>query len=145
MTGLQHTLSCALRGQTANSNAHWEELDHKTSFICFKTLKWITSLCLKFSKKESFIIKMHTILQWLVIHTVSPTHSRSIAHLWYDLGVLWLSIICLKSAAKCLFSIFPNKYRSDLSKKLVFDPTGQRASKLQTIKVCAGRDSNPGP
>ena len=42
-----------------------------------------------------------------------------------------------------MFSIYPNKYRSDLSKKLVFDPAGQRASKLEALKVSSDRESNP--
>ena len=37
----------------------------------------------------------------------------------------------------------PNKYRSDLSKKIVFDPTGQRASKIEALKVSSDRESNP--
>ena len=48
------------------------------------------------------------------------------------------------SAAKHFFLNYTNKYKSDLSKKLIFDPADQRASKLQALKVCAGRDSNPG-
>ena len=31
MTGLQHTLSCALRGQKDDLNAHWKEMTHKNS------------------------------------------------------------------------------------------------------------------
>ena len=50
----------------------------------------------------------------------------------------------LKSAAKCLVPLYPNKNRLDLSKKLVFDPAGPRASKLWALKVCPGRGSNPG-
>ena len=49
-----------------------------------------------------------------------------------------------QSATKCLFSFFPNKYRSDNSKKLLFDPAGPRASKLWALKVCPDRGSNPG-
>ena len=37
-----------------------------------------------------------------------------------------------------------NKTKLDLSKKLVFDPAGPRASKLWALKVCPGRGSNPG-
>ena len=37
----------------------------------------------------------------------------------------------------------PNKYRSDLSKKIVFDPIGQRASKIEALKVSSDRESNP--
>ena len=79
-----------------------------------------------------------------LLHTVSPTHSRSIAQLWYVLGVLWLGIIYLKSAIKCFLSVYPNKHRPDLFKKLVFDPVGQTASKFEDLKVCSNRDSNPG-
>ena len=44
-----------------------------------------------------------------------------------------------------MFVLFnPNKYRLDLSKKLVFDLAGQRASKLEALKVCSDRESNPG-
>ena len=78
------------------------------------------------------------------LFTVSPTHSRSIPHLWYDLGVIWLSILYFKSAAKPIFFLKSNKHRSDLSKNLVFDPVGPRATKLWALKVCPGRGSNPG-
>ena len=43
-----------------------------------------------------------------------------------------------------MFVLFnPNKYRSDLSKKIVFDPIGQRASKIEALKVSSDRESNP--
>ena len=78
-------------------------------------------------------------------HTaVSPTHSRSIAQLWYDLRVLWLSIIHLEIDAKPFFSNYTNKYRLDPSKKLFFDPVSPRAAKLWALKVCSRRESNPG-
>ena len=50
----------------------------------------------------------------------------------------------VKSAAKSIFSHYPSKYRLDLSKKLVFDPVGLRATKLFALKVCSLRESNPG-
>ena len=50
----------------------------------------------------------------------------------------------VKSAAKAIFSLYPSKYRLDLSKKLVFDPVGPRATKLWAFKVCSRRGSNPG-
>ena len=44
---------------------------------------------------------------------------------------------------KHFFLTYPNKYRSDLSKKIVFDPIGQRASKIEALKVSSDRESNP--
>ena len=76
--------------------------------------------------------------------TLCVHHSRTIVILWYDLRVFWLNIKCLKSALKSIFFHYPNKYRSDLSKKLVFDPVGPRATKLWALKVCSRRESNPG-
>ena len=76
-------------------------------------------------------------------HTVSPTHSRSIAHLWYDLWVLWLSIVYLKSAAKRFFSSYFNKYSSDLSKYAKIIHFGQQAAELCAPKV--GGQKNPRP
>ena len=49
----------------------------------------------------------------------------------------------LKSAAKPIFFTYPNKYRSDLSKKLVFEPADQGASKLEALKVSSDGESNP--
>ena len=78
------------------------------------------------------------------IYTVSTTHSRSIAHLWYDLGVLWLSIMYLKSAAKHFFSNYSNKYSLDLSKYEKIIHFSPQNSDLWAPKVYPGRDSNPG-
>ena len=64
------------------------------------------------------------------LYTVSPTHSRSIVQLWYDLGVLWLSITYLKIVAKPFFSTYANKYRLDLSKKLILSPVDQRVANI---------------
>ena len=85
-----------------------------------------------------------TLSQLWEVLTVPCRLNRLFGLLWYDLGVFWLNITCLKSAAKYLLSFYPNKYRSDLSKKLIFDPAGQKASKLEALKVCSDRDSNAG-
>ena len=77
-------------------------------------------------------------------YTAGFKRSRSICDLWYDLRVFWLSINGLKSAAKPIFFSYSHKYWSDLSKKLVFDPTGQKVSKLEAFKVCSDQDSNAG-
>ena len=45
----------------------------------------------------------------------------------------------LKSAVKPILFTFPNKYRSDLLKKVVFGSLDQRASKLKTLKVCSAQ------
>ena len=50
----------------------------------------------------------------------------------------------LKSAAKPIFFHYPDKHRSDLLKKLVFDHLEPRATKLWALKVCGRRESNPG-
>ena len=86
-----------------------------------------------------------TVITFFVhVGTVCAKRSESICFLWYNLIVLWPIQSTLKSAAKPIFLSFPNKYRSDLSKKLVFGPVGQGASKMYAFKVCTGRDSNPG-
>ena len=55
-----------------------------------------------------------------------------------------VSCAVLKSIPKQLFSIYPNKYGLDLSKEVLLVFPHQRAAKLQVIKVCADRESNPG-
>ena len=77
-------------------------------------------------------------------YTVCAKRSESICFLWYNLIVLWPIKSTLKSPEKLIFFLFPNKLRSDLSKKVVFDPLGPRATKLWAFKVCSCRESNPG-
>ena len=49
-----------------------------------------------------------------------------------------------KELKTSFFLSYANKDRSDLSKKVIFGPVGQRTAKLLALKVCALRDSNPG-
>ena len=61
--------------------------------------------------------------------------------LWYDLGVFWLGIICLKSVAKHFFSlsILINMFRSFKRGNLCsFRPRGCKIINSQSL------DSNPG-
>ena len=112
---------------------HWWTYFTSTSHLPWKAALSITSFIWKFYQGE-----------WILREdTVSDTDSRTICILWYDLRVFSLIIECLKSAAKPIFFPYPNKYRSDLSKKLVFDPAGQRASTLETLKLWPVRELNP--
>ena len=83
------------------------------------------------------------VLQY-IHYTVRRSHSGTIVTLCYDLRVTQMAIECLKTNAKLLFCSNTNKYRSELPKKLISDPVGQRTTKMQALKVCAGWESNPG-
>ena len=129
----------------------WNFLDFPLFFYCnsqlpkkrIHTFKYIFSLFIWNTVSQSFLLApFSSVLIWVC--TVCAKRSESICFLWYNLIVLWPIQSTLKSAAKPIFLSFPNKYRSDLSKKLVFGPVGQGASKMYAFKVCAGRDSNPG-
>ena len=77
-------------------------------------------------------------------NTAGLKRSWSICVLWYDLMLFWLIIKCIKSKQNLFFFHYPYRYRLDLSKNITFGPAGQGVAKMQTLKVCACRDSNPG-
>ena len=80
------------------------------------------------SKQASLLLAENKTEQ--IKHTAGVKCSGSICILWYDLRLFWLNIKCLKSVAKLLFLNYTNKYRSDLSKKIVFGPIGQKTTEM---------------
>ena len=51
-------------------------------------------------QKKSFVLNDENLeINFMSIYTLRHSHSRSIACLWYDLGVFWASILGLKSDA----------------------------------------------
>ena len=75
-------------------------------------------------------------------YTVCVKHSRSICFLWYNLIALWPIKSTPKKAEKPIFFPYRNKHRSNLSKRLVFDPEGPLGTKLWALKVCSDRTAN---
>ena len=71
--------------------------------------------------------------------------NRLFGLLWYDFRVFWLSITCLKSAAKCLFSFYHNKCRSDISKKSNFWPCRPKGCKIVGPQSLPPPGFEPGP
>ena len=100
-------------------------------FLSFSVYEGMNRMYFPSSKSITyFSLNCWKCLKSQLLSTVPCRLNRLFGLLWYDFRVFWLSITCLKSAAKCLFSFYHNKYRSDLSKKFVFGPVGQKASKM---------------
>ena len=78
------------------------------------------------------------------ISTVPCRLNRLFGHLWSKVGVLWRTKKRLKSAPKRFFFLYLNRYGLDLSKEVLQVLPDQRTAKLQALKVCTGRESNPG-
>ena len=80
---------------------------------------WTQSQILRVSKVKAVFLR--PMLLWK-FNTLRQSHSRSITRLWYDIGLFWASLICLKSAAKQFFSFYSNRYSLYLSKEVLIVP-----------------------
>ena len=80
------------------------------------------------SKQASLLLAENKTEQ--IKHTAGVKRSGSICILWYDLRLFWLNLRSLKSTAKVFFFSYTNKYRLDLSKKVILGLVGQKAAKL---------------